>query len=231
MKKQILFTVLVASLLFCGCRGRDAITFKGEIPGGDGRYLTISRVGADGLTVLDSAEIQKGRFNIAIHPDDAQPAFYQLSLSDADGFTTIARRGERLTLQAEAGKLVQTYHIEGGTDAALMEQLDRQLALFIDSTDVLMQKYESSGDEELHAQIEAKYLEIKENHRNFLMSFIRRNSHSLAVMPAFFQRHCQAVFFTLPEDSSILKEMADTLAKDYPDNKDVKWIYERLQKR
>ena len=229
MKNRIVLFLLSAACLFCGCGNKKSICFKGTVSEADGRFMVVSRVGPDGTEVLDSARIEKGCFKLVIPTQDAEPAFYCLSLSEDNGFTTLARQGETLTLKAESGSLVRSYHITGGEDAALMEKLDRQLSLFADSVETLRELFLSTGNDTVHAQIEKAYLQLKANHTAFLRDFILQNMHSLACMPAFYQCYDNAVFFDEKQDAKLLLQMAEALKKKYPDNLNVKWLEKEIQ--
>ena len=221
-RKNVLF-FLAALCLLCSC-GTKSIRLDGEILEADGRYLTITRIGPDKSEVIDSVLIKDGNFKLTIPTQDEEPAFYCLSLSDENAFTTLARRGDKLHMTAKGSSLVTTYHFTGSEDVELMERLDRRLALFADSVEILREWFESSYDDTLHAKIETAYLQVKEHHTAFLRDFINQNMHSLACMPAFFQCYDNAIFFDETNDLALLKQMLATLQKKYPNNENVKWL-------
>lgn len=228
MNKKIILFFLATLCLMCGCETKS-IRLEGEISEADGRYLVVTRIGPDATEVIDSVLIKKGNFKLSIPTEDAEPAFYCLSLSDENAFTTLARRGDKLTLSAKGSSLVKTYHLTGSEDVQLMENLDRQLTHFADSVEILREWFESSYNDTLHAQIEKAYLQIKENHTAFLRSFITKNMHSLACLPAFYQCYDNAIFFDEQHDLALLEQMLTSLNKKYPDNVNVKWLEKEVR--
>ncbi len=226
MRKDELFIWIAIIFLFTAC-GTKNIRLSGDFDGGGNRFLVVRSVSADDVSVVDSVRLQNGHFEMKISVNDTQPVFYQLNLSEEDGFTTLARSGDRLSFKGVAGHLAHTCEARGSRDAQLMTQLDHRLALFADSVSHLEQIYGESADDSLHALVESVYLKIKQNHTDFLRKFIQQNPHSLAILPAFYQRYNQAVFLDAKADAELLRKMLSDLKPYYEENKNVKQILER----
>ena len=229
MKKLFILFVIVS--LFAGCAKRNGVTFDGTISGADGRYLTVIRTCAGETVLADSVQIRDGHFQLTLPAEDNGPAFYRISLRNNNAFTTLASRGETVTIEADAASLVRSYHATGSPDAERMCQLDRQLALFADSTDYLMVLYnQQTDDDSLREAIEQAYLQIKANHSTFLRDFISQNSESLSCLAAFYQRYNQCIFLPEKENIELLQELYNQWKRLYPENKEVQWVGERLEK-
>lgn len=226
MGKGKLFILIAIIFLATAC-GTKTIRLSGDFEGGGNRFLVLRSVSADDVSVVDSVRLENGHFDMKISVSDTQPVFYQLNLSPDDGFTTLARSGDRLTFKGVAGQLAHTCEADGSHDAQLMTQLDHRLALFADSVGRLEEVFNESCDDSLHAIIESVYLKIKRNHTDFLRNFIRQNPHSLAILPAFYQRYNHAVFFDDRADAELLRQMLSGLEPYYGENRNVKRILER----
>lgn len=226
MGKGKLFILIAIIFLATAC-GTKTIRLSGDFEGGGNRFLVLRSVSADDVSVVDSVRLENGHFDMKISVSDTQPVFYQLNLSPDDGFTTLARSGDRLTFKGRSGSLARTCEADGSHDAQLMTQLDHRLALFADSVGRLEEVFNSSCDDSLHAIIESVYLKIKRNHTDFLRNFIRQNPHSLAILPAFYQRYNHAVFFDDRADAELLRQMLSGLEPYYGENRNVKRILER----
>lgn len=228
-KKAIGLAVLLLCLLSLGCDRQNGVTFEGDISGAEGKFLTISLMTPAGEGTIDSVHIKNGHFKLAFPMEDGNPHFFKISLRNNNAFTTLAKKGENLSLEADASSLVQSYTISGGHDAELMQQLDHRLSLFIDSTEILMEWYNlNSNDDTLHAQIERAYNHIMDNHATFLRQFIQENPQSLSSLAAFYQRYNLCVFLPEEENLDLLRMLYTNLQKQYPDSEDVKWVGERL---
>ena len=229
MKK--LFVLFVIVSLFAGCAKRNTVTFEGTVSGADGRYLTVTRTCVGETVLTDSVQIRDGHFQLSLPAGDDGPDFYRISLRSDNAFTTLASKGETVTIEADAASLVRSYRATGSPDAERMCRLDQQLALFADSTDYLMVLYnQQTDDDSLREAIERAYLQIKANHTAFLRNFIAQNSESLSCLAAFYQRYHQCIFLPEKENIELLQELYGQWKRLYPENKEVQWVGERLEK-
>ena len=239
-KKHSLLRNVVASILIpllfllsivVSCTRHNGVTFEGSITGADGRYLTVSRTCADETLFTDSVQIRNGTFSLTVPSGDDGPDFYCISLHGDNAFTTLADKGETVHIEADASSLVRTYRATGSADAERMCQLDQHLALFADSTDYLMNLYDYYyEDDTMRAKIEDVYMKIRENHTDFLRDFIRKNSESISCLAAFYQRYNRHKFFSEMEDRELLQDIYSTLKSRYPNNGNVIWLEERIEK-
>ena len=228
---SFLLLLLCSVCFFAGCTRHNGVTFNGTITGADGRYLTVTRTCAGETVLTDSVQIRDGHFRLTLPVGDDGPAFYRISICNNNAFTTLASKGETVTIEADAESLVRSYRATGSPDAERMGQLDHQLALFADSTDYLMVLYnQQTDDDSLREAIEWAYLQIKANHTAFLRNFIAQNSESLSCLAAFYQRYNQCIFLPEKENVELLQELYGQWKQLYPENKEVQWVGERLEK-
>lgn len=227
MKKTIILFFI--GCLIIGCSRHDNVTFEGDISGGEGKFLTISRTCAGETQFTDSVLIRNGHFELTLPADVNGPSFYRISLRADNAFTTLADQGETITINADASSLARTYSTSGSQNAKQMQELDHQLALFADSTEQLTAMYEFYCDNDsIRAAIENAYLTIKENHTHFLRHFISQNSNSISCFAAFYQRYNQCVFIPEKENIDLLKSIYERLNTLYPNNGDVQWVGQHL---
>lgn len=227
--KKLFFSILAIISLFTGCHRHSGVTFVGDITGADGCYLTISRTCAGETLFTDSVQIRNGHFSLTVPAGDDGPDFYLVSLGKENAFTTLASMGENVHIEADASSLVRTYSATGSPDAERMCQLDRRLALFVDSADRLMEFYDYYYDDDsMRAVVEAAYMKIRENHAAFLRDFIAKNSESISCLAAFYQRYNRHRFFSEKENLQLLQEIHATLKSRYPNNGNVIWLEVRL---
>lgn len=217
-------------LIFCSaCSKKNLITIQGHMESAEGQYITISKMNLNEMQVIDSVQIQHGDFILSLHPDDKEYAFYQLSLNKDNALTTIAKKGEQLQFTIDAQPMVRNYLVEGSHEAELLNELDRQLSLFIDSVQVLEQYYyRDMENDSLRSYIDYCYLLIKKHHTEYLKDFICRNPQSLACLVAFYQKYNNGKFFSEENDKDLLKFIYDNLLKEYPHNENIKWLEKRI---
>ena len=235
MKNRINKIKTVLGVFLCvlcfGCNRHGGVSFEGAISGAEGKYLTVSLILPEGENIADSVQIKNGHFKMTFPVEDANPHFFEIRLCKDNAFTTLARKGENLMLEADASSLVRSYTISGSPDAELMQQLDRRLSLFADSAEILMEWFElDNSDDTLHAQIERAHNRITENHAAFLRQFIHDNPQSLSCLAAFYQKYNHCVFLPEKENRELLETLYDHLQKQYPDSEDVQWLGNRLNR-
>ena len=228
---SFLLLLLCSVCFFDGCTRHNGVTFNGTITGADGRYLTISRTCAGETLFTDSVQIRNGSFSLTLPSGGDGPDFYDISLCRDNTFTTLADKGDTVHIEADACSLVRTYRATGSPDAERMCLLDQRLALFADSTDQLEELYYYyQEDDSMRAQIEAVYMKIRENHTAFLRNFIAENSESISCLAAFYQRYNRHKFFSEKENLQLLQDICTSLKSRYPDNGNVIWLEDRIEK-
>lgn len=228
---SILIPLLLLLSIVVSCHRHNGVTFEGNITGANGCYLTISRTCAGETLFTDSVQIRNGSFSLTVPSGDDGPDFYLVSLCIDNAFTTLADKGESVHIEADASSLVRTYRATGSPDAERMCQLDRGLALFVDSADHLMELYDYYyEDDSMRAEVEAAYMKIRENHTAFLRDFISQNSESLSSLAAFYQRYNQCFFLPEEENLELLQSICVTLKAHYPKNGNIVWLEERIEK-
>lgn len=226
--KKIGFAVLMLCLLCLGCDRYSGVQFEGTVSGAEGKFVTVSLIHPNGEKNADSVQIRNGVFQLNFPVEDDNPHFFEISLRNDNAFTTLAKRGETLCLEADASSLVRSYQISGSHDAELMQQLDRRLSLFADSAEILLEWFEIGNDDSLHAQIERAHNQITANHAAFLRQFIQDNPQSLSCLAAFYQRYNRCFFLHEEENIELLETIHKNLQVKYPDSEDVKWVGNRL---
>ena len=111
-----------------------------------------------------------------------------------------------------------------------MNRLDKQLALFIDSTDILTSIYQSEiENDSVRGLVEKAYNQLVYNHTTFLKDFIAENPTSIATIAAFYQRYNRKIFFIEDENLPLLEQIYQQLVIIYPDNENIKWINNRIE--
>lgn len=229
MKKIVLF--LIVAITLAGCSDRNiSISISGDIQNGGSQMLRLALITAEGMDIIDSMNLRDGHFEFKISSEDERikerenaPMMFQLFLSEENSLATMAKKGERLKITADAQDLTRTYQITGGEEAVLMHQLDSSLTAFVIPTEKLYETYqENSENDSVRADIEAQYVKILQDHRNYLREFIQNHPDNMASYIAFFQSYNRRNFFDIYQDLDMLKQINDNLSKIYPESEYVK---------
>lgn len=229
MKKIVL--LMIMAMFIASCADRNvSVKIEGDIQNGGDQMIRLALITAEGMDMIDSANLRNGHFEFKISSENERikerenaPMMFQLFLSEDNSLATMAKKGERLKLTADAQDLTRTYQITGGEEAALMHQLDSTLTAFVIPSEKLYETYQKNNDNDsIRAAIEAQYVKMLREHKKFLHDFIQNHPNNMASYIAFFQSYNRRNFFDIYQDLDILKQINNNLSKVYPESEYVK---------
>ena len=229
--KKVTMILITAALMLAACGDRKtSVVISGDIQDGGNSKMVLALITTDGLNFLDSTNLKNGHFEFKVSSDnelvkerDNAPMLFQLFLSDDNCLSTMAKKGERLTITADAKDLTRTYHISGGEEAVLMQQLDSALTAFVVPVEKLLEPYnENIQNDSVRAAIEAQYVPMVQRHRQYLEDFIKEHPNNMASYIAFYQSYNRRTFFDPLQDLELLKQINANMSKIYPENEYVK---------
>lgn len=229
MKKVIM--VLMAAVVLAACGNRHvSVKISGDIKDGENRMVHLALITADGMEMIDSVNLKDGHFEFKVSSDNElikerenAPMMFQLFLSDNNSLATMAKKGEKLTITADAKDLTQTYRISGGEEAVLMQQLDSALTVFVTEANKLYKVYQKNlENDSARGEVETKYMNLLFQHRDFLEKFIANHPDNMASYIAFFQSYNRRNFFDVYQDLDLLKKINANMSKIYPESEYVK---------
>ena len=228
--KKLLF-LLIPFMILAACSDRNvSVKIEGDIQNGENQMLRLALITSEGMDMIDSVNMRNGHFEFKISSEDERikerenaPMMFQLFLSEENALATMAKKGERLKITADAQDLTRTYHISGGEEAVLMHQLDSSLTAFVIPTEKLYETYqENSENDSVRSDIEAQYIKMLQDHKNYLREFIQNHPDNMASYIAFFQSYNRRNFFDIYQDLDMLKQINNNLSKVYPESEYVK---------
>ncbi len=221
----------MAAVIFAACgKWKTSVVISGDIQDGDNQMIQLALVTADGLNFIDSANMKDGHFDFKVSSDNElikerenAPMMFQLFLSDNNSLATMAKKGEKLNITANAKDLTQTYRISGGEEAVLMQHLDSALTVFVTEANKLYEVYqENIENDSVRGDIETRYMNLLFSHREFLEKFIANHPNNMATYIAFFQSYNRRNFFDIYQDLDMLKKINANMSKVYPESEYVK---------
>ena len=223
--------VLMAAVVLAACGNRHvSVKISGDIKDGENRMVHLALITADGMEMIDSVNLKDGHFEFKVSSDNElikerenAPMMFQLFLSDNNSLATMAKKGEKLTITADAKDLTQTYRISGGEEAVLMQQLDSALTVFVTEANKLYKVYQKNlENDSARGEVETKYMNLLFQHRDFLEKFIATHPDNMASYIAFFQSYNRRNFFDVYQDLDLLKKINANMSKIYPESEYVK---------
>lgn len=229
MKKIVL--LIIMAMILASCADRNvSVSISGDIQNGGNKMLRLALITAEGMDIIDSANMRDGHFEFKISSEDERikerenaPMMFQLFLSEENSLATMAKKGERLKITADAEDMTRSYHISGGEEAMLMHQLDSSLTAFVIPTEKMYETYQkNSENDSVRAEIEAQYVKMLQDHKNYLRGFIQNHPDNMASYIAFFQSYNRRNFFDIYQDLGMLKQINNNLSRVYPESEYVK---------
>lgn len=230
MKKISLIAGMLL-LLLTACNNRNvAVTISGNLSNADNQMIRLALITADGMEFIDSTNLRNGQFEFKISSDNElikerenAPMMFQLFLTEDNCLATMAKKGEHLKITADAKDMVRTYNISGGEEAVLIHQLDSSLTAFVIPSEKLYEEYQKTmEDDSARAEIEAQYVVMLQNHRQYLENFINMHPSNMASYIAFYQSYNRRNFFDIYHDLDVLKKINANMEKVYPESEYVK---------
>lgn len=230
MRKHFLLIGLLV-LLLSACQNRNvAVTISGNLSNADNQMIRLALITADGMDFIDSTNLRNGQFEFKISSDNElikerenAPMMFQLFLTEDNCLATMAKKGEHLKITADAKDMVRTYNISGGEEAVLIHQLDSSLTAFVIPSEKLYEEYQKTmEDDSARAEIEAQYVVMLQNHRQYLENFIITHPNNMASYIAFYQSYNRRNFFDIYHDLDVLKKINANMQKVYPESEYVK---------
>ena len=217
--------ILLAAVLLAACADRNvSVKISGDIKDGGNQMVRLALITADGMDIIDSANMRDGHFEFKVSSENElikerenNPMMFQLFLSEENSLATMAKKGEHLKITADAQNLIRTYQVTGGEEAILMHQLDSALTAFVIPAEKLFEDYsENMYNDSVKAAIEAQYLPMLQQHRQYLEDFINKHPNNMACYIAFYQSYNRRTFFDPLQDLDVLKKINANMMKVYP---------------
>lgn len=205
---------------------KNRIVIEGTLDNAGREQIWLAVILPDGNCFIDSTKLKNGQFRFEIQARSqaeknraTTPMMYQLSLSDDNTLTTIAKGGDHIRISANAENLIRGYHVEGSEEAVLVGQIDSALALFADSCDHLLAIFQQYVDNDsVRENIEKTYLPMTEQHKAYLADFIQQHPDKMASYIALYQSYNRRYFFNEDEKLGMLKQLNESLQRQYPNN-------------
>jgi hypothetical protein len=224
MKKSLVLLILI--IFTISCKKNDSFLVNGHIKNVKQKYIYISRVDINTISLIDSSKINnKGNFRIRIK--SGEPDFFQIGSSSKDFVTLLASPGEKIELSFKGDYLYNDYTVSGSEGSEQVRLLDNKLIRTKNSLDSLSNIYEKAskepGFESKKSLLEQEYFRIVKEQRKFNIVFIIQNTRSLATVKAIYQKINDDTYVLYDaHDLQYMKIASDSLKRYYPESKHTK---------
>ena len=225
MKRGVLVTAVLISLLLASCRQSDRFQIEGRIVEADNKWLYFEHKGLADPVPLDSILLnEEGEFRFRSELL-GNPEFYQLRLDDQLIMVT-PDSGEIIRLEADASDLWQTLSIEGSYSSLQIREVERLTRLAAEALKSYQREsFENRpGAEGSIERLDSTLLSYKSAMSNIIIG----NPSSAAAYYALFQKlEGYPVFDPYDRgDYAMYGAVATSWHSRYPDSERSKHLYE-----
>lgn len=131
-KATFTFLATISFMLFSCNESYDGPTFtiNGTVKNADGKTLYLSNIGIEGITVLDSMELDENGHYKFVQPQPDSYEFYYLLLKGERPITVAIDSTETVTIDCDANSFAESYIVNGSEETVKIKELNElQFAL------------------------------------------------------------------------------------------------------
>ncbi len=224
---RILNIAAFVFLVLSSCSG-DKLNFKirVSVTGSKSETLHLARRTLTGTVQVDSAVADKtGTYILEGFTD--QPDFFIVYFRPQHYINLIINPGDDFRIRAEVPGFENSYLVEGSKDSRLIQKMVSMQAKTLVKITEISTAYENGvgqpGFEKLKLHIDSTYKNIVAEHRDFSISLIEENPHSLASLMALYQQLGRDIpVFDYKTDFEYYQRVDSNLAALYPKSEAVR---------
>ena len=181
-------------------------------------------------SVLDTvATDAEGRFAYKVDIEKGQPEFVYIFHKDTKVASLLLEAGDKVRIKADT--LGLSCEVEGSQESQNLAAVEKDFAAAYNEIVALSVKMQGASADDaaaLKKEFGQKYISYYRSRVKYVME----NSHSLTVVPVFYQNFGSDLpVFSQNTDAILMKGVADSLATVYPDSKYVKSLRNEAERR
>lgn len=214
-----LAVVVVALMLFLLLRGGNTYTIKGQLKGGENKYLVLLDISGENPKTIDTIYLSSnGKFSKK--ESLTEPSLFILQ-ADKDFIMICPAKKEKIKISGEFNSFSSTYKIKGSKESEKLYILaSRQIAIGNVLKEIQTQYDNASDDQKplLIKEFRLRFKKIAQDEYVFLKQFISDNVGSLVTLPALYSEIIDQPIFNPYEDEKVYKQVLQGLEKTLPNN-------------
>jgi len=225
MKKAFLLLIFPYFLFSCSHKGNFSVS--GKIEGGAGKKIYFNKLLLNSQQAIDSAKLDKeGKFKFK--GIATSPSFFILKLSSGNFITLLVDSAEKCKITGSYKTFPENYKVQGSVGSEHMRELNLRFITAKKQLDSVQAIYSKIQNDPLQSS-RAKELEtlsnnIRNEHSNYVTSFVKNNPFSLASIYALYQKWSEQDYVI--RDLQAMKIAASALFSIYPSNEQVIALYQ-----
>lgn len=220
MKRFKLLAAVLGVLALAACSQKTRI--EGTLAGAPDSQVVVKLLDVNTYKVLDTLKTNaSGAFSYKLDVQPGQPEFVYLFYKDTKIASLLLEKGDRVRVSADT---LGAYAVEGSPESEKLQQIENDYSAFIGKfvSELSATPVATASPEEIKALQRRLSGEYVAYYRKALQ-YVLANSHSLTVVPVFFQNVTESFpVFNQDTDAIIFSSVCDSLKTVYPDSRYVK---------
>ncbi|MBR1625875.1 MAG: DUF4369 domain-containing protein [Bacteroidales bacterium] len=220
--KYFIFTAVIGFFVSC-TTDTDSYFLKGRLENCDSCELYLMEMENSGVRALDTLKADSdGKFSSKEKLEEESIFILQ---SKNDYIMLCPKTGEKIVINGDYENLATTYSITGSEESSKLKLLnDKQVMtrIALKNMSEQLQMTDINNIDSVRKEIQNKYNLLRNNQREFLISYINSNEGSLTCLVALYRNMENVPLIDYRKDFDVYKKVLKGLKSEYPDNRNTK---------
>ena len=222
------FAFSAAALITVAC-GRSA-RIDAVVSDAASSEVVVKLLDVNRYQVLDTVALdESGRFTYKVDMQKGQPEFIYLFRGDTKLASMILNAGDRVSVTADTSG---RFSIEGSEESLKLISVEQDYARALARMNSLARRAEDAVNPDYAVKLRQDLAKEYVDYYRSRVKYVMENSRSLSVVPVFYQTlGADLPVFGQSTDAIHFRNIADSLALEYPDSKYVKALRQEAERR
>ena len=211
---------LAAAAVLVSCGTKNTV-ISGVLADGANKQLAVKLLDVNRYQLLDSIRTTaSGSFSYQLNLQEAKPEFIYIFYGDRQVASLLLQKGEHVMVRTDT---LGAYSVEGSPESVKLQQVESAHNAVIREMSRILER-----ERDPQAAINRAYV----NYYRDRVKYVMNNSHSLTVVPVFFQQLTDGLpVFGQATDGLLMRNICDSLKTVYPESRYVKALEKEAQSR
>ena len=207
----------------------DTAKVEGVLAGAPSSDVVVKLLNINRYETLDTVKTDAaGKFVCKLDVEKGQPEFIYLFHNDVKVASLLLEAGDKVTVEADT---LGNFTVAGSEESLRLAQVEKDYAAAFARMEVLANAVAEASEKEaaaLRTELGKEYV----SYYRSCVRYVMENSHSLTVVPVFFQSFGPELpVFGQNTDAIHFRNAVDTLQTKYPDSRYVKALRQEAERR
>lgn len=225
-KSSYIYIFALVALSLAGCSRGAKVSVSGE----PGSRIVVKALDVNKYTVVDTLVLDgEGKATCKVALEKGQPEFVYLYGDASKLATLLLDRGDKVEVALDS---IGGYGVSGSEDCVKLLQIEADYKAAAEKMSDLGYDIDRSDDAAEVAALKRELGQTYVDHYRSSVKYVLQNSHSLTVLPVFWETFSGDLpVFGQETDGILMKNVADSLETVYPKSKYVKALRDEAKRR